>query len=101
MSAPKHTPGPWVNNNGLVFGRSIDNLDLPSFDIFDSADWPGPDEEAVANSALIAAAPDLLHIVQRFIALPGGAWHPERHAAEEAELMRDAAAIVSKADGDA
>lgn len=37
-------------------------------------------------------------IVRRFIALPSGAWHPERHAAEEAELMGDARAALAAMD---
>jgi len=37
----------------------------------------------------------LLSLVKRFVALPGGAWHPERHAAEEAELMTDAKALLA------
>lgn len=52
-----------------------------------------------ANARLIAAAPELLSIVKRFVALPGGAWHPERHAADEAELMTDARAAIAKACG--
>src|SRR6185503_11100335 len=53
--------------------------------------------EQDANARLIAAAPDLLSIVLRFVALPGGAWNPERHAAEEAELMQDARTALAKA----
>ena len=45
---------------------------------------------------LFAAAPELLSIVRRFVALPGGAWHVERHAREEAALMEDARAILAK-----
>lgn len=53
-----------------------------------------------ANARLIAAAPDLLSIVERFVALPSGAWHPERHAADEAELMTEAKAAIAKARGE-
>ena len=48
-----------------------------------------------------AAAPDLLSIVERFVALPSGAWHPERHAADEAELMTEAKAAIARAKGGA
>ncbi len=37
-------------------------------------------------------------IVRRFIALPSGAWRPERRAADEAELMRDARADLAAMD---
>lgn len=37
-------------------------------------------------------------IVRRFIALPSGAWHPERCAADEAELMGDARAALAAMD---
>lgn len=87
------TPGPWVARKYV--GRE------------DSWFVRGPGDEGVcgrggppvsgADARLIAAAPDLLSIVQRFVALPSGAWHPERHAAEEAELMQDARAALSKA----
>jgi hypothetical protein len=50
---------------------------------------------ALAPAQPAPDAPDLLSIVERFVALPSGAWHPERHAAEEAELMRDARAILA------
>lgn len=45
---------------------------------------------------LFAAAPELLSIVRRFVALPGGAWHAERHARDEAALMEDARAALAK-----
>ncbi len=59
MSA--HTPGPWVNDNGLVYGTGMGGA---SFDIFDASEWNGALEEAHANAALIAAAPDLLAALQ-------------------------------------
>ena len=58
-------------------------------------------EEALANARLFVAAPDLLSIVLRFIALPGGAWHPERHAAAEIELMQQARAAIKEAAAEA
>lgn len=53
--------------------------------------------ESADVARLIAAAPELLSIVQRFVALPSGAWHPERHAADEAELITEAKAAIAKA----
>ena len=53
--------------------------------------------ESAEVARLIASAPELLSIVQRFVALPGGAWHPERHAADEAGLITEAKAAIAKA----
>lgn len=90
----KHTPGPWtvrpVPNVGLV-GHTGYAIDF------------NEDQEQVvdfvyeeADAYLIALAPDLLSIVQRFIALDAQ-WHPDRHAAEKAELMAEARAAIDKA----
>ena len=51
------TLGPWVNDNGLVFGREEDGT--PSFDIFDADSWAGDAVEAHANARLIAVAPKM------------------------------------------
>ena len=51
----KHTPGPWTTNNGFTIlsakGKTASS-DVPNKTI--------TDDEAIANAALIAAAPDLL-----------------------------------------
>lgn len=111
-TAPAYTAGPWETRNAV----QPDNTG--GFDIAIVADGGiiaeafknigyGPDGRTYkstpveANARLIAAAPELLSIVERFIALPSGAWHPERHAADEAELMTDAAAVIAKAKGGA
>lgn len=47
--------------------------------------------------AAIAEVEGMLSIVKRFVALPSGAWHPERHAAEEAELVTEARDVIAKA----
>lgn len=49
-----------------------------------------------ADAHLIAAAPDLLSIVQRFVALDAQ-WHPDRHASEKDELMAEARAAIANA----
>lgn len=58
-----HTPGPWINDGGLVNGRESRERYAPgvSIDIFNYSDW-GVElrDEALANAALISAAPDLL-----------------------------------------
>lgn len=95
----KHTPGPWQfyrlrGDDGIGYIRP-DPED--GIEIAHHGDMDRSPEENDANAKLIAAAPDLLSIVQRFVALPGGAWHPERHAADEAELMEKARATIAKA----
>lgn len=57
-------------------------------------------EEALANARLFMGAPKLLSIVLRFIALAGGAWHPDRHAADEMESMQQARAALKEATGE-
>lgn len=58
-----------------------------------------PDTTPMPGARLIAAAPDLLSLVKRFVALPAGAWHPERYAAEEAELMNEASELIAELEG--
>jgi hypothetical protein len=65
MSNSKHTPAPWVNDNGLVAGRCRKDNKLSSFDIFDASQWWGDEEEGQANAALIAASPQLLATLER------------------------------------
>jgi hypothetical protein len=88
-----HTPGPWdaVSSAGLL-------RDVEAVGHIGVAGAMGRTrEEQEANARLIAAAPELLAIVRRFVALPSGAWHPERHAAEEAELIREARSTIARA----
>ncbi len=64
-----HTPGPWINDEGLVNGRDSRErfAGTPSEDIFDSRQWPTElADEALANAALIAAAPQLLAMTKLF-----------------------------------
>jgi hypothetical protein len=97
MSEVGHTKGPWFVSGPFVGPR----LNPESGILIKVARVAGveTDEESIANARLIAAAPELLSIVKRFVALPSGAWHPERHAAEEAELVRDARAAIARAEG--
>lgn len=65
----KWTPGPWVNDDGLVCGRESRpefRENMPSIDIFDAREWPRSlENEAAANAALIAAAPELYEALER------------------------------------
>lgn len=77
-----HTPGPWINDGGLVCGRETRARFVPgsrfpsdspfppgvSQDIFDANEWPDElHDEAMANAALIAAAPDMLAALEAMV----------------------------------
>lgn len=55
----------------------------------------GPTEE---RARLIAAAPDLRSIARRWVALDAGGWHPDRCAANKAELIVDTLAAIAAAE---
>lgn len=98
MSEQKHTPGPWFTKRE-GFSTVYVEARLRQGVIQEVAAC-GPTEagqdQQEANARLIAAAPDLLSIAQRFLALDAQ-WHPERHAAEKAELITEARAAIAKA----
>lgn len=101
----KHTPGPWsvvkhswsdtsiVGARGRVCGLSI---------YCDATEDNQQELEAVAaaDASLIAAAPDLLALAQRWAALDAGSWHAVRHENEKRELLEDTAAAIAKATGE-
>ena len=94
-----HTPGPWwvdgPPENQIVW-REGDNR------VCFLAHSNGRDPERdLATGRLIAAAPDLLSIAQRWAALDGGAWDIHRHARDKAELLADTRRAIAKATGEA
>jgi len=96
MSEVKHTPGPWV---AVEIGQGGPaDAPMPVFEI-QSADGHAVIAEYVdaKNAPVLAAAPDLLSIAQRWAALDGGDWHVARHASDKAELLADTRAAVSRA----
>lgn len=60
--------------------------------------YGGPDAESRADGRLIAAAPELLSIAQRWRALDYGGWHPERHARDKDQLLADTDAAIALAE---
>lgn len=63
------TPGPWINDDGLVSGGESRARFAPgvSVDIFDANEWPNDlRDEAMANAALIAAAPEMYVLIEEF-----------------------------------
>lgn len=85
----KHTPGPWaVEDDIFVYthdGRCI--VGAPGVNL--------TEDEAAANASLIAAAPDLLQVLKRFVADAADypAWQRPCAVVEEAE------ATIAKAEG--
>jgi len=49
---------------------------------------------------LIAAAPELLSVLQVLVACEGSAWNPDRYAVERREALRRARAAIAKATGE-
>ena len=112
MSEAKPTPGPWTIIAPVAFEGDdeteagffsypggIEGSDGNPVCIFGDPSGSATMFENAADHRLIAAAPDLLSIVKRFVALPSAAWHPERHAAAEYELTQDALAAIALAEG--
>ena len=97
-----HTPGPWkvyrTKDGTAILGIG----DAESGGITDAnfGLWRSG-EEREANARLIAAAPALLAIAQRWSALDGSAWHTERYDQERLCLLADTRAAIAKVEGDA
>jgi hypothetical protein len=87
-----HTPGPWINDGGLVNGLETRDRFAPgvSLDIFNANDWPAElSEEAHSNAALIAAAPAMYDLIEQMVR---GHWtddhgHPVRLNDQMAALI--------------
>jgi hypothetical protein len=101
-----HTPGPWLNDEGVVSGQDsrVRFVRTPSIDIFNAHEWPaGLHQEAMANAHLIAAAPDMLAALKdarRIIiaAVTLGVDLPEFDPAEHS-VVRQIDTVIAKATG--
>jgi hypothetical protein len=85
----KHTPGPWYANEFNVY-KDIGDTQFP---IAESKFWS---EETCANARLIAAAPELLAIVQKYLNTAEDA----TGAFDLADIDAEARVIVAKAKGE-
>ncbi|OOH81324.1 hypothetical protein BOW65_09590 [Pseudomonas koreensis] len=98
----KHTPGPWVAKH-----LSGSNFAVQRFEIRSGAGLPMPifqkDTSAIDcasvclsphDANLIAAAPELLSIAMRWIALESQ-WHPDRYENEKAQLLLETKALIT------
>ncbi len=109
MSKVKHAPGPWsyhpASADACIDAIERHGQDMNAVYAFNNDGEAGTvcflsdTKIAEANARLIAAAPDLLFIAQRWAAIDGGSWHVERHAREKAELLADTATAIAKATG--
>ena len=108
MSA-RHTPGPWYAVGGLVeVARTAipDICSVNPYD-FDQDHLPRSAAEILANSRLIARAPDMLALLQEVAeyldsyadVVDGDDGQPEANAA--LRLLTDVNAVISQAGGDA
>jgi hypothetical protein len=93
----KHTPGPWFNEGTDVFSTAggypavIAEADVPQ-------DEPTPTKgEKLANARLIAAAPELVDVLERLKSFPFT--HQGTGEGPLAYLIEDANAAIAKAKG--
>lgn len=91
MTTTTHTPGPWTHRTGtqLLEGSNGSVVCLVPFGEYDDAD---------ANARLIAAAPELLEILKRFVSVTAIGFE-ERDEAAEGEVWDAAQAAIAKAEG--
>lgn len=93
----KHTPGPWIVCKNLtdVYAPDTDTA------ITNSSHPCYPDEyEAIANAALIAAAPELLEAAQRALFLIKDTWIVEHGNEQVGEAWGALERAIAKARGE-
>jgi hypothetical protein len=88
----KHTPGPWVQE-----GRHVEAFDgkecVMGIEIY------GPEDEALANARLIAAAPELLEVLRFTLAELEVSAIRDGLEPEELVAVTKARAAIAKAEG--
>lgn len=108
MPTMKHTPGPWrvsPDNPRKVISDSIDGFDpLSGENLVGGASAINSPERQAANARLIAAAPDLLAVLQDSVEILAVAIESrEELIGEVDEVMRDlrdrVRAAIAKAEG--
>lgn len=98
MSYAKHTPGPWTHEPKLREGHmpGVVNVAMHGGS-FGIAHVLGLGPEAMANGALIAAAPDLISAAEDLIAL----WEPDGGCGAIASVYARLQAAIARAKGQA
>lgn len=71
----KHTPGPWTTSVGVIGQTKVwdaeGRFNLAQAWPRTDGDWNAADEEAAANTRLIASAPELLRVLTRAVQAHG------------------------------
>lgn len=86
FTPPTFTPGPWFRDDSM-HGRISINSERASV-----ATIPYTDRESKANALLIAAAPELLAVLKRCLAVM-------EHRCPEASPLPDVRFVIAKAEG--
>lgn len=104
MKTTNHTPGPWTPNDQLTHGyRAVFAHNNKEFIICMVHE---DNREDKGNTALIAAAPDLLSALSALVdwleesglsKTPGGGVGPFKHLGTTYSVIRDAQAAIQKA----
>jgi hypothetical protein len=88
MTKIAHTAGPWFVSGDDQHEQPQIQAEAGGLVAIATHECVMPRTELDANARLIAAAPELLSLLQRWRALDAGAWHAGRHAGEQADLQR-------------
>ena len=103
MSGNAPSPWAWSDEYRTIDGRATwslvaaDGYGILSCDGEENSP-PGLNEPRLAR--LIAAAPILLSIAERWAALDGGSWHVQRNANEKAELLAETITAIAAVTGE-
>jgi len=96
----KHTPGPWIREGSLVYAlneRGRDRMCM-NIHVYTSAIDGAEPGEAEANARLIAAAPEMLEALQRFVEVDACDCHTRKNEAGPCAWCQ-AKAATAKAEG--
>lgn len=94
----QHTPGPWRANSSLIEGPQM-ALQIASVSRPKLGHAPRSDDEARANAALIAAAPDLLAALKDAARILEAVRFSAGLGKTQIERMERAKATIAKAEG--
>jgi hypothetical protein len=107
----KHTQGPWiVNSFGCVHQQGNESAFIPLISPWVESAFDESDEIALANSNLIAAAPDLLSCLIEMVEVHNEPCHLDHHGCCQSHFLDDvneggcrvanARAAIAKATGE-
>lgn len=98
MDEMKHTPGPWTaSGNGVhVYKNKVGLCVAVSYDPHDMTSRSNP-PVAQANARLIAAAPEMLEILQ---AVQEAAAATANYIGQDGQLIKKVMAVIAKAKGE-